>query len=129
MSKKNTVISWYSIVKAYYIIGDSVLNIPGVPEYNRKYFGEYSGKYPYEAASKAFTGLQKHIKKFSDWFPEYNEEHPFEIIYVLENVENDTQTTYHGKRVPAHQGQRELINYNTGRKRIYKWDNQIVKIP
>lgn len=134
MSKK-----LYSVTDAYYVGRDGEpLIMDGVPEYGRDYFGEYTGKYPSEAASKAFTGLQKHIKNFPSWFPGYREDDPFPIIYVIQeptlpsehtagDMKADTKHTYYGKRIPAHQGTRKIVSPD-GRIRVYKWDNKITKI-
>lgn len=122
----------FAVPEAYYMSPDqnNWVSIAGVPEFGQMYFGEYSGKYPNQAASKAFTGLQKHIKKFSkgDWFPDVDPENPPEIIFKLVDVETQEGDYYHGVRVPAHQGERVVVNAKDGRVRRYKWDNKVRKI-
>jgi hypothetical protein len=121
----------FAVAEAYYYIDGNPNEIAGVPEYERKYYGEYTGVYPYQAASKAFTGLQKHIKKFyksGDWFPGYDPEEPPVITFKLVDVNNDEADWYQGYRIPAHQGVREVINKSDGRIRRYRWENKVVKI-
>lgn len=124
----------FAVAEAYYIVGDNdVLNeIAGVPEYGQKYFGEYTGEYPYQAANKAFTGLQKHMNKFhnkdnKEWFPGYDPENPPVIIFKLVDVGSDEGVYYQGVRVPHHQGERRIINAD-GRERIYRWDTKVKKL-
>lgn len=121
----------FAVAEAYYYIDGNPNVIAGVPEYERKYYGEYTGVYPYQAASKAFTGLQKHIKKFyktGDWFPGYNPEEPPVISFKLVDVNNGEEDWYQGRRIPHHQGVREVINQTDGRIRRYRWKNKVVKI-
>lgn len=122
----------FAVSEAHYIHNNTHFPIAGVPGYNEEFFGEYTGKYPYEAASKAFTGLQKHMKKFyktGDWFPHYDPEQPPVIIYKLVEMDtdNDVVLMYRGERTPAHQGDRTVVNKSDGRIRHYRWDNNITK--
>lgn len=121
----------FAVSEAYYLINGDPEPIAGVPEYGQMFFGEYSGQYPYQAASKAFTGLQKHMKKFHNgndtWFPGYDPEQPPEIMFKLVDVDTLEGDYYHGERVPAHQGERVVVN-NDGRVRHYRWDNKVTKI-
>lgn len=119
----------YSVARAYYLIGDDMIDIKGIPQYNENYYGDYTGKYPYVAASKAATGIYKHLKKFykGGWFPDYDPEEPPEIVFILTNMETGEHVQYHGARVPAHQGNRTLVG-DQGRVRNYKWDNIVTKI-
>jgi len=122
---------WFSVSEAYYIVDKDPIDIAGVPEYGTKYFGEYSGKYPKQAASKAFTGLHKHMKKFyktGDWFPGYNPENPPIIYFTLVNIDTDVSGNYIGTRIPAHQGNRSIVNSNDGRVRNYRWENKVRKL-
>ena len=124
----------FVISEAYYLNGNDLVTIAGIPSQNNDdmySYGTYTGKYPYVAASKAFTGLQKYLKKFhkdSEWFPGYDPKNPPSIVYNLINVETGKSQYYQGYRVPALQGNRTVINSEDGRIREYKWDNIINKI-
>lgn len=125
----------FGVAEAYYlnVDTDELIAIAGVPEYDMDYYGEYTGNYPYQAASKAFTGLQKHMKKFyrqregQPWFPGYNPENPPDIIFKMIEVDTGEEDWYHGERVPAHQGRRVVVNDTDGRVREYKWENKVKK--
>lgn len=122
----------YGITEAFYIINEVPRPIKGIPSYGMEYYGEYTGPYPYLAASKAFTGIQKYLKKWQDsgtgdWFPGYDPEDPPEIIFTLENVMTGKSNIYHGTRIPAHQGDRTVVNAD-GRIRNYRWENKVVKL-
>lgn len=120
----------FAVSEAYYIANNTHIPIAGVPEYGMRYFGEYTGIYPYQAATKAFTGLQKHMKKFKNggWFPGYDPENPPEIYFTLVDVATQESDYYKGKRIPAHQGRRQVVNASDGRVRNYRWDNKITKL-
>jgi hypothetical protein len=121
----------FAVSEALYIVDKKPIPIAGVPEYGQLYYGEYTGRYPYQAASKAFTGLQKHMKKFNDtgdWFPDYDPDTPPEIMFKLVDVSSMEESHYHGIRVAAHQGDRIVTNANDGRVRNYRWDNKVSKI-
>lgn len=119
------------MTEAHYINGDGdMTKIDGVPEYGYKYFGEYTGVWPYNAASKAFTGLQKHMNKFNKtgrWFQDYDPDQPPDIIFTIEDVETSVSMQYRGERVPAHQGERQVVS-SSGRVRNYRWENKITKL-
>ena len=123
----------FSVSSAYYINNDDeLIEISGVPEYNKDYYGKYTGDYPYQGATKAFTGLQKHMKKFNmyddiDWFPGYDENHPPEIVFKMVDTDTLEEFEYYGVRKPSPQGQRTIVN-NDGRVREYKWVNHIQKL-
>jgi hypothetical protein len=120
----------FAVSEAYYLRGGDLEPIAGVPEHDMMYFGEYSGKTPRQASSKAFTGLQKHMKKFhktGKWFPDYDPDRPPEMVFQLVDVESREFNYYHGVRVPAHQGNRKITNAD-GRVREYRWDNKVTKI-
>jgi hypothetical protein len=122
----------YAITDAYYIIGEDVIKIKGIPSYGMKYYGEYVAQYPYEAATKACTGIYKYMKKYHNtgtggWYPGYQPDKPPDIVFNLENVETEQNQRYHCSRIPAHQGAR-VITGNKGRTRHYKWDNKVTKL-
>ena len=100
--------------------------IAGVPEYGKDTFGLYSGKYPYVAASKAFSNLQKHMKKFSkDWFPDYEPDNPPTIIFLLRRLSDKKIFAYQGRRKTAPQSKDgPRIVESEGRTRVYRWVNE-----
>lgn len=122
----------YGVTEAFYIINENPRPIKGIPSHDMEYFGEYTGPFPYLAASKAFTGIQKYMKKWwksgtGNWFPDYDPEDPPDIIFTMENVMTGKSAIYHGTRVQAHQGKRTVINAD-GRVRNYQWENKVVKL-
>lgn len=122
----------YGVTEAFYVVNEDARPIKGIPSHGMVYFGEYTGPFPYLAASKAFTGIQKYMKKWNgtgtvEWFPDYDPKEPPEIIFTMENVETGWTGTYHGTRVPAHQGKRTVVN-DDGRVRNYQWENKVVKL-
>jgi hypothetical protein len=121
----------FAVTEAYYLNAEGdMVNISGVPEHGYKYFGEYTGIWPYVAASKAFTGLQKHMHKFyrgGKWFRDYDPDQPPIIIFTIEDVETNIGTRYRGERVAAHQGNRQVVS-SSGRVRNYRWENVITKL-
>lgn len=123
----------YAVKEAYYSQEDDQDRgrpIAGIPPYGFKYFGEYTGS-PSQASKKAFTGLQKHMKKYhkdSDWFPGYDPSTPPKITFMMVDVSDpDTPMWYVGRRIPAHQGNRVIKNKD-GRIRNYKWDAKVEKV-
>ena len=121
----------FAVTEAHYVdeIGE-LQKIAGVPELGYKYFGEYTGNYPYQAASKAFTGLQKHMNKFhktGKWFHDYDHDHPPDIVFTMQDVESMESRKYHGHRIPAHQGDREIVG-SSGRVRHYRWESKVRQI-
>lgn len=124
---------YFTITDAYYLDHNSdLITIPGIPPYNEQGYGSYSGNYQYQAASKAFTGIQKFLKKFhtDGWFSEadYDPDNPPSVVFNLLNIETQKSQYYIGNRIPAVQGERKVINSNDGRTRSYKWNNEIKKI-
>lgn len=129
----------FGVSEAYYLNSktDQLVTIAGVPGYDMDYYGEYTGNYPYQAASKAFTGLQKHMKKFhgqrksKPWFPGYDPENPPDIVFKMVEINDDDDIVdedwYIGKRVPARQGRRVIVNSTDGRIREYKWESKVRK--
>ena len=139
--KRNLMITKkFAIVNAvYYDTEGTQRLIAGVPEYYSDHFGDYNAKYPYEAASKAFTGLQKHLKKFRNqrqapeepWFPNYDPENPPIIIFVIQDLTNNKQYAYQGQRIRHVQsidGPRIVRNENDDRVREYNWANDIMPL-
>ena len=124
---------YFTIIDAYYLdANDDLIPIPGIPPYKEKNYGLYSGDYQYQAASKAFTGIQKFLKKFHNdgWFKDanYNPDHPPSIVFNLLNHENNKAQFYIGNRLPSTQGNRKVVNSEDGRIRNYKWVNDVKKI-
>lgn len=128
----------FAVSEAYYVINgdDELIEIAGVPAYGQLYFGEYTGRYPYQAAHKAFTGLQKYMKRFhrggrnidKDWFPGYDPANPPMIVFRLVDLsEPDNEMFYRGVRLPHHQGERTVVNAD-GRTRTYRWESKVDKI-
>jgi len=129
----------YRVVEAYYADNQANLRpIPGVPTRETEDFGEYIHKHPSSAASKAFTGLQRYMKKYHNykgrtWFPGYDPDQPPLIVFKLKrygtpDADDDTDTWtrwYSGERIPAHQGKRVIVNKTDGRVRVYRWDNKV----
>lgn len=124
----------YGVTKAYYIIDEELIPVAGVPPFNEKVFGEYRPDNKgdiIKVAKRAFTGLQKHMKKFhtqtkSDgepWFPYYDPDNPPLIAFELIEIESGQTFNFIGQRIPAHQGPRIVINANDGRVRQYLWEN------
>jgi hypothetical protein len=123
---------YFTITDAYYLdTNENLIAIPGIPSYGKNSYGSYSGTYQYQAASKAFTGIQKFLKKFhkDGWFDDanYNPDSPPSIVFNLIDIESQKSQYYIGNREPASQGQRKVIN-SDGRVRNYKWNNKIKKI-
>jgi hypothetical protein len=126
----------FAVKEAHYTNGqDQERSIAGVPPNGYLYFGEYTGS-PSQAAKKAFTGLQKHMKKYHNddagggrrWFPGYNPSNPPVITFMMVDVADpDTPLWYTGKRIPAHQGNR-IIENSDGRIRKYKWDSKVQRL-
>ena len=128
---------YYKIVDAvYFDDDDNKHNIAGVPEYDTEYYGDYSGHYPYIAASKAFTGLQKHMKKFykqrpgNPWFPNYRPDKPPTIIFIINDNLNGKNYAYRGRRIRAPQSidKPRIIRNADGRIRKYLWKNDIYRL-
>jgi hypothetical protein len=102
--------------------------ISGIPEYHSKKKGEFHGKTPRLAASKALTSIYAHLKKYQDeWFPTVDLEHPPNIVFVIENVDTQKKYAYIGSRVTAPQSRNEprRITNKDGRVRVYKWINKL----
>jgi hypothetical protein len=107
-----------------------------VPEYGKGTYGDYWGHYPYIAASKAFTGIQKHMKKFhkqradEPWFPNYNPAEPPVISFIIHDIKDAKNYAYQGQRIRAPQSEKgPRIVYNVdGRIRKYNWVNKIVPL-
>lgn len=126
----------YTVTDAFYIDTAGVKRkIAGVPEYGTDYFGDYHGDYPYIAATKAFTGLQKHMKKFHQqreepWFPNYDPEDPPVIRFLIQDTEGGKQYAYQGRRVRAPQSQAgpRMVAGDGGRVREYNWANEITPL-
>jgi len=124
----------YHIVDAKYIDhDDSQKDIFGVPGFYEDGFGNYTGAYPHIAASKAYSGLLKFMKKFhnkgpdNDWFSTYNKNDPFDIIFVLQDKETGKAYAFLGKRYTATQSIKggRTITSPSLRKRTYYWRNHI----
>jgi len=121
----------FAVKEAYYNIKGN-RSIAGVPPHGYMYFGEYTGS-PSQASKKAFTGLQKHMKKYykdkdTNWFPGYRPADPPPITFMMVDVANpEIQMWYRGIRVPAHQGNR-IIENSDGRIRRYKWDSKVTRL-
>jgi hypothetical protein len=105
--------------------------INGIPGYHSKKMGNFNGKYPYSAASKALTSVYKHLSKYkTEWFPWYNPDDPPKIVLVIQNIDNGKKYAYIGSRSTAPQskdGPRVIVGDN-GRQRIYKWLNRVEHI-
>ena len=127
----------YTIVDAIYFDEQGTRHeIAGVPEYNTDKYGDYWGRYPYIAASKAFTGIQKHMKKFEKqrkgqlWFPNYDPDKPPIVIFIIQDVLTGKNYAYQGQRVRAPQSRDapRIIQNADGRTRIYNWVNDIIPL-
>ncbi len=127
----------YTVVDAvYFDVDGDKHEIAGVPEYNTDHYGDYWGHYPYIAASKAFTGLQKHMKKFyrqrveEPWFPNYSPDNPPVIIFIIQDTGNGKNYAYQGQRIKAPQSRTapRVIQNPDGRIRTYNWVNDILPL-
>jgi hypothetical protein len=105
--------------------------INGIPNFHTKTFGQYNGKYPYVAASKALTSIYKHLSKYPEWFPSHDKNNPPSVVFVLRNTETDKLYSYMGSRTAAPQSLDEprVILGRYGRPRVYKWQNKVEPVP
>jgi hypothetical protein len=124
----------FGVSEAMYInTNDQPVEIVGIPEPGNTYFGTYTGEFS-KAASKAFTGLHKFMKKYAadGWFPEYEVDNPPDIIFTLIEVDPKTKEVfrtkhYYGSRVLHRQGPKTIVSKD-GRVRHYIWDNKIIEL-
>lgn len=127
-------------LKNYYVLDAGIYDdsrnitpIAGIPEYYTNEFGNYSGYYPYIAAQKAVTGIYRHMKKYPDWFPEYDPDNAPPLVLVLVRKEDGKKFAYNGWREPAPQSKgktqgRMVQSSDTRRTRSYKWISKVKKI-
>lgn len=121
----------FTLLAAYLPNGTQITGIPDPSP--KEAWGRYHAGYPQEAASKAYSNVQKYIKKYKDpWFLAIELDKP--MILVLHET-SDRQ----GKRGPADfiyyvfreraeqslNGPRIVIN-EQGRVRKYMWKNRAV---
>ncbi len=99
--------------------------INGIPSYHKGTFGRFTAKYPYIAAEKALTSINKHLVKYKDWFPTYDKKNPPSFIIVIKNIDTDKKYAYIGTRVARPQ---RVILGIYGRNRLYQWNNHVKPI-
>lgn len=132
-SRHNMPLKTFTVTQAvYYDENDVQRKIAGVPEYGSDSFGQYTGYYPYEAASKAFSGLQRHMKMFHKqrmptWFPAYDPESPPVMIFIIRDIDSERRYAYQGQRefAPQSVDAPRVVTGPDGRVRAYNWINNI----
>jgi hypothetical protein len=117
----------FRIVSAIYFSPDQ-MEIPGIEGY-----GIYTGKETNIAALKVYTGINKYMKKYNGmdptkWFPDYDEDQPPLILFVLQNLQTEVLSAWYSWRIPASQGERTIVG-DDSRERTYKWRNKVRKVP
>lgn len=119
----------YTLLAAYLPDGTSITGIPSQQED----WGKYSAVYPQDAASKAYSNVQKYIKKYRDpWFMDIEPDKPM-VLVLHETSERESKRgpddyIYYVFREVAQQsrnGPRVVVNVR-GRVREYKWKNRAV---
>lgn len=128
MSKTHHPKKEYTILEAYYYVNGDPYYIYGIPSYGETTFGKYIARFPYAAASKAFTGIQQHMKKFKEWYEDYDSEQPPQVFFIILDTVTGKTSKYIGNRVPSPRGVERVVNFTDGRVREYRWINKLDKI-
>lgn len=123
MPRKN---SEYTVSDAQYYSSKGWRQISGVPAHATNAFGQYYGGYPSEAASKAYSNMLTHMRKFRDpWFIDYDPMDPPEIRFSLVKLGSRDVYKYSGTR---HRIPERTVVSPDGRERTYRWENKITKL-
>jgi hypothetical protein len=111
----------FRLVQAGVVTPDEQMyQIAGIPEHHTGTKGLYISTEPYKAAQKAVTGIFKHMKTYSDWYPEeWLSNDALELVLVLVGPSGNLYA-YKGWRQPAPQGKR-TVGGDRGRWRSHKW--------
>jgi hypothetical protein len=113
----------FRIASAIYFIDQEQRPITGIEGH-----GLYTGAEPNIAALKVYTGVNKYIKKYHTWFPDFDENFPPLILCVLQDLHTGKLHSFYSWRIPSTQGVRTLTG-NNYRQRTYKWRNKVKKVP